>query len=185
MSLKHILLGLLRTPASGYDLKREFDGSLAHFWAAELSQIYPALKQLEADGLITSREAAPDQGPARIMYKRTAKGAAELADWVRNGPAARANRYTDMAQIYFLDALGDEAALHFLEAMLGARRSELAALQAIAAAWRRDAAAPFPDALPDDEFYAYLTLDAGLATAQARVDWCGRVLKRVRSRQSR
>ena len=37
MSLEHILLGLLREPASGYDLKAIFDERIQHFWAAELS----------------------------------------------------------------------------------------------------------------------------------------------------
>jgi DNA-binding PadR family transcriptional regulator len=183
MSLRHILLGLLRKPASGYDLKREFDGSLAHFWAAELSQIYPTLKQLEADGLIGGREAAPDQGPARIVYKRTAKGAAELAAWLRKGPAGRTSRYADLAQTYFLDALGEDEARRFVEDMLAARRSELDALQAIAEAWRKASAGAFPDDLPDDEFFPYLTLEAGLATAEARVTWCERALKRLRRRQ--
>ena len=32
MSLKHIMLGMLREPHSGYDLKKMFDGSLRNFW---------------------------------------------------------------------------------------------------------------------------------------------------------
>ncbi|MYK68861.1 MAG: PadR family transcriptional regulator, partial [Gammaproteobacteria bacterium] len=44
MSLDHILLGLLRDPATGYDLKSAFSERIRHFWSAELSQIYPALK---------------------------------------------------------------------------------------------------------------------------------------------
>ena len=50
MSLQHILLGLLREPASGYDLKAYFDSSVRYFWAAELSQIYPTLQRMEKSG---------------------------------------------------------------------------------------------------------------------------------------
>jgi PadR family transcriptional regulator AphA len=57
MSLDPILLGLLREPASGYDLKALLDHGIGHFWAAELSQIYPTLKRLEKDGFLTSRKA--------------------------------------------------------------------------------------------------------------------------------
>jgi len=184
MSLKHILLGLLRQPASGYDLKREFDTSLAHFWAAELSQIYPALKQLEAEGLIAGKEAAPSLGPARVIYKRTAKGSAALADWLAQGPKRGAQRHTDLAQTFFLDALNADEAARFVEAMLAARREDLHVLQKIAAAWKRAAGAAFPDALPDDEFYPYLTLEAGLAVAAARVAWCERALHRIRKRRN-
>ena len=40
MSLDHILLGLLREPATGYDLGNAFSENVRHFWSAELSQIY-------------------------------------------------------------------------------------------------------------------------------------------------
>ena len=50
MSLDHILLGLLREPATGYDLGNAFSENVRHFWSAELSQIYPALKRLEQRG---------------------------------------------------------------------------------------------------------------------------------------
>lgn len=48
MSLKHALLGFLNYgPHTGYELKKVFDISVAHFWNAELSQIYPSLKALD------------------------------------------------------------------------------------------------------------------------------------------
>src|ERR1700740_1459020 len=52
VSLEHILLGLLRQPASGYDLKAVLDHGIGHFWGAELSQIYPSLRRLEKRGLL-------------------------------------------------------------------------------------------------------------------------------------
>ena len=67
MSLEHILLGLLREPASGYDLKVVLDHGIGHFWAAELSQIYPSLKRLEKQGLLRSRRTASQRGPGRIV----------------------------------------------------------------------------------------------------------------------
>ncbi len=41
MSLRHALLGLLSEgPASGYDLLKLFDNSLANVWPATQSQLY-------------------------------------------------------------------------------------------------------------------------------------------------
>ena len=54
MSLDHILLGLLREPATGYDLGNAFSENVRHFWSAELSQIYPTLKRLEQRGMLRS-----------------------------------------------------------------------------------------------------------------------------------
>ena len=44
MSLRHALLGLLAEhPASGYDLLKQFEGSLAFVWPATQSQLYTEL----------------------------------------------------------------------------------------------------------------------------------------------
>lgn len=85
MSLEHILLGLLREPASGYDLKKLFDERIDYFWAAELSQIYPTLKRLEQRGWIRGREAASSRGPgAAFMNSRGRDGARSGTGWLGN-----------------------------------------------------------------------------------------------------
>ena len=53
-TLRYAILGLLNRKAmTGYDLSKEFQTSLAEFWHAKHSQIYPELKSLAEDGLIT------------------------------------------------------------------------------------------------------------------------------------
>ena len=74
MSLDHILLGLLREPRSGYDLKSRLDEAVRYFWPAELTQIYRILKRLEGEGLLRSRMVASDKGPARRVYSLTPAG---------------------------------------------------------------------------------------------------------------
>ena len=70
MSLDHVLLGLLREPASGFDLKGMFDQGIGHFWAAELSQIYPTLKRLERQGWLRSHSARRS-GAGGAAYTRS------------------------------------------------------------------------------------------------------------------
>ena len=51
MSLEHAILGFLNyKPLSGYDLKKIFDTSVRHFWAADQSQIYRTLNRLTERG---------------------------------------------------------------------------------------------------------------------------------------
>ena len=52
------MLGMLREPHSGYDIKKTFEKSLRSFWRAELSQIYPLLQKMEDEGLLTSKAGA-------------------------------------------------------------------------------------------------------------------------------
>ena len=53
MSLNHILLGMLKEPGSGYDLGKRFSEGPIHFWSAELSQIYPALRRMTERGWLS------------------------------------------------------------------------------------------------------------------------------------
>lgn len=77
MSLEHILLGLLREPATGYDIKNAFSASVRHFWSAELSQIYPTLKRLEQRRMLRSRLEPSPKGPNRRVYTLTEEGRAD------------------------------------------------------------------------------------------------------------
>ena len=54
-NLKYAILGLVnREPMTGYDIKKAFEGrALTSFWHAEHSQIYPELKKLVEEGMLT------------------------------------------------------------------------------------------------------------------------------------
>lgn len=53
-SLKYAILGLLcRHPMTGYEIAKEFNSELAEFWYANHSQIYPELKKLNDEGLVS------------------------------------------------------------------------------------------------------------------------------------
>jgi len=83
MSLRYALLGFLRlAPMTGYELKKNLDRSTQSFWHAGLNQIYPALKSLEADGLVASKPEPQDGKPDRKLYRLTADGDTELLDWL-------------------------------------------------------------------------------------------------------
>ena len=52
--LKYAILGLLNQKSmSGYELSSEFESALNEFWNAKHSQIYPELKKLTEEGMIT------------------------------------------------------------------------------------------------------------------------------------
>ena len=88
MSLQHILLGMLEQPASGYDLKQAFEQQQAHYWSANLAQIYPTLNRMEEKGLLASAEQPSPKGPPRRVYRRTSAGREALVDWLTGGPVA-------------------------------------------------------------------------------------------------
>lgn len=179
MSLDHILLGLLQQPASGYDLKDAFNETVAHFWSAELSQIYPTLKRLEDRGLLRSRLEPSPKGPDRRVYTLTEDGRAELRRWVRDGPVVGVERFAYLAQLYFMGAAGD---LRETRAFMADLRDHLAGRLAELRTIERKIFAAYgdqPDRYSDDGFHRFATLRMGIDSIGAKVTWCDLTLAAI------
>lgn len=114
MTLRHALLGLLTAqPMSGYDLAKLFDRSVEHVWHAPHSQIYPELRRMEADGLVTAEPTLRGRRPKRV-YSITAGGRRELERWVAEPPALEPVRDPQRLKTTYLEfASHDEARRHF------------------------------------------------------------------------
>jgi DNA-binding PadR family transcriptional regulator len=56
MALSHAILATLVGGAfSGYDLRKQFEGSVGFFWQASFQQIYRELNKLEEQGWVHSQ----------------------------------------------------------------------------------------------------------------------------------
>lgn len=182
MSLDHILLGILRTPASGYEIRRQFQDVFSHFWAADLPQIYRTLNRMERDGLLSVSAEASDRGPERRVYRVTASGKRAFRKWLSTAPTLTTERIGYLAQTFFLGSLEDDrAALAFMRELRRQLREELDTLRGIEASWRATDPA-YPDFPNRDDFYAQLTLDLGLNKLATKVEWADRCITRIEAR---
>ena len=182
MSLDHILLGLLREPASGYDLKRLFDERIAYFWSAELSQIYPTLKRLEGRRWIRSRPAASARGRRKRLYDLTSAGRRELTAWLAGPTRFGDERFAYLAQLFFMGELGDlNRTLQFLRGVREHFAAKLAALRSLERMWG-DGDHRYPDRLPDEDLHVHLALRNGLLSLEAHVGWCDESIARIAAR---
>ncbi|MER7508651.1 PadR family transcriptional regulator [Streptomyces lavendulae] len=112
MSLRHALLGLLsERPASGYDLLKRFETSLANVWPATQSQMYTELSKLSADGLITVSAEGPR---GRKEYTLTDEGLTELRHWLTETKPQRNTRSDLLLRVFFLNVLPPEHARGYL-----------------------------------------------------------------------
>ncbi len=85
MDVKTVCLGMLTEgEASGYDLKKEFESSFGHFFAAGYGSIYPALSALARDGLVECRHIPQEGKPDRKVYKITQAGREHLLAALQN-----------------------------------------------------------------------------------------------------
>jgi DNA-binding PadR family transcriptional regulator len=80
---KYAILGMLSLePMSGYDMKKRFDNSVAHFWNENYGHIYPVLKRLENEKLVTKKTETTEGKPTRNIYSITEKGKQDLSEWL-------------------------------------------------------------------------------------------------------
>jgi DNA-binding PadR family transcriptional regulator len=178
MSLSHILLGMLQQPASGYDLKQQFQERLSHYWGAELAQIYPTLKRMQKSGLLTSTQQASTQGPPKRMYQRTDAGRAALQSWLLAGPEVHMDRLSWLAQVAFLDTISRSEQQQFFVDLRQAFIQHRLTLLEIEAHWREDDPA-VPDHLQGEDLFAHMTLRLGVEKYATIVDWCTACLQRI------
>jgi len=185
VSLDHILLGLLREPASGYDLKQIFDERIHYFWAAELSQIYPALGRLERKGWLRGRRAKSKRGAARRVFQLTAAGHRVLREWLESEVELGDDRIPYLAKLYLMDELeAMDKTLRFLASLREKFASHRAALEIIERRWAREDP-DYPDLLSPAMFHVLLTLRNGIYMLGARVKWCDESVRRVQARMAK
>lgn len=85
MDVKTVCLGMLTDgEASGYDLKKQFESSFGHFFAAGYGSIYPALSALAEQGLVSCEEIPQEGKPDRKVYAITAEGREFLLTALQN-----------------------------------------------------------------------------------------------------
>ena len=100
-TLRYAILGLLNRKAmTGYDLSKEFQTSLAEFWHAKHSQIYPELKTLAEDGLITFQTEITGTVLEKKVYSITEAGKTEFLQWEQS--KSKIKRLPKQAQIQLL-----------------------------------------------------------------------------------
>lgn len=118
MSLRHAALGLLaRGPASGYDLLRTFQTSLANVWPATQSQLYGELGRLADAGLVT---VVAEGARGRKEYAVTDAGRAELHHWLTEVAPTVTRRSDMLLRVFFLGEVDPAEAEAYLRARVAA-----------------------------------------------------------------
>ncbi|MFF7748661.1 PadR family transcriptional regulator [Streptomyces sp. NPDC007971] len=161
MSLKHALLGLLsERPASGYDLLKRFETSLANVWPATQSQIYTELTKLAGSGLITVAAEGPR---GRKEYALAEEGMAELRHWLTETKPQRNTRSDLLLRVFFLGVLPPDRARAYLTGLADMSEREYEQLKQL------DAAIDWDD--DNLSVHGRIALEYGLRFNAMRREW--------------
>ena len=178
MPLAHAILGFLEyQPMSGYDLKKYFDQSIAHFWSATQSHIYKALDTLEKDSLVESHFIPQEGRPNRKEYRITDMGRAELLRWITTPLPVEIPRQAWLIQIFFAHDASNEELVRLFEQRIANLRDYLS--QCSAAQANIDANYQMLGVERLRELWQ-LTLDYGTAYYASEIEWLESTLPRLR-----
>ncbi len=111
MALRNaILVMLLDGEASGYDLAKAFDASVANFWTAVPQQLYRELEKMEVDGLLSARVIQQRRRPNKRLFALTDAGRAAILGFSRRTPKPTAVRDELLVQVQAVED-GDATAI--------------------------------------------------------------------------
>lgn len=109
MDVKTVCLGMLTDgAASGYDLKKHFESTFGHFFAAGFGSIYPALSSLADNGLVTCEHIPQDGKPDRKVYEITAAGKTFLLEALQDPAPCHKVRSDFLATLCFAHLMPGE-----------------------------------------------------------------------------
>jgi DNA-binding PadR family transcriptional regulator len=133
MPLEHAILAFIEfDPMSGYDLKKFFDVSVAHFWSATQSHIYKSLEGLEKKGWAEAHVIQQDGKPNRKVYQITDEGRAELRRWLVTPLSMEPVRKADLIQIFFSHFSSNEEIAALFEIRMKEIREQIHILKTVA-----------------------------------------------------
>jgi DNA-binding PadR family transcriptional regulator len=129
---KFAILGMLSIePMSGYDIKKEVEKSISNFWSESYGQIYPVLRNLIAEKLVTKSVEREAGKPDRHVYSLTAKGRKELRQWLRKGFAPKIQRDEFLLKLFFGEEISPKANIGHLEQFRELQRGLLQKYRAV------------------------------------------------------
>jgi DNA-binding PadR family transcriptional regulator len=169
------LLGLLaRRDATGYDLARRLERPVGYFWTAGHSQIYPELARL-ADAGHVSFDEAPGRGPRTTKrYRITEAGRSALAAWVCAEHEPQPVRDLEVLRLWSIWTVDPDQARAVVEDIRSRHADRLGRYE-LELAVVLDAPGVAEPGSP--RFASRLTLEGGVRTQRAALEWCDWMLQ--------
>ncbi len=171
MSLNHAILGILSyKPIAGYDIKKVLQDSAFMYWSGNNNQVYKALVELHAGGLVTNKVFHQDGAPSKKVYSITDQGLAELKRWALTAPEAPEFKKAFLVQL----AWTWQASPGEMAGLLDQYQQEIEG-QLLMAKWKRDNGHFSPDRTPRERAVWRLIHDNIVGSYQHELDWIATV----------
>ena len=168
MSLSYAILAVLaETNCSGYDLAKQFDGTVGYFWSASHQQIYRELAKLEQQGWIAAEEVAQQGRPNKKLFSLTPLGQQQMVDWIAQPSKISPTKEEILVKLFAGHLVPTEVLITELQRYQQHHAQQLEIYQKISQDYFLR-----PDQLDRAELCQYLTLLQGIRYEEGILDWC-------------
>jgi len=171
---KYAILGMLSIePMSGYDIKKEIEESISNFWTESYGQIYPVLKNLVAEKLVTKTVQKGAGKPDRHIYALTERGRKELQSWLAQDAMPKVERNEFLLKLFFGEEVAVTVSIRHVEQFRELQRGLLEKYKAI----EKEIKTLYLD--NPNAPYWLMTVRHGQYVRQALLDWCDETLAKL------
>jgi DNA-binding PadR family transcriptional regulator len=151
---------------TGYDIKKFIESSISNFWHESYGQIYPTLKALADDGLVTRNVEQQEGKPNRYVYSITDQGRDELREWLIEPAVRPVPRLELLLKLFFGAEVSVEANRRHVARFREEVSQSLAYLRGIRP--RLEEQHERAPGLP----YWLLGIQQGFVVQEALLEWC-------------
>ncbi len=175
---RYAILGVLSIePGSGYDIKKICDKSISYFWNENFGHIYPVLKQMEKDNVITKKVEQNEGRPPRNVYFITDKGREELTEWLMSPTMQAPQRLELLLKLTFAKVIPPDNMIKELQ------RVKEGHCRSLERYYRIENEYTNSNKVREDDGYPYWisTIRYGIYDAEFRIKWCEETIERIRT----
>ena len=163
----YAILGILSVgPGTGYDIKKYCDTVLPGIWNENFGHIYPTLKMLTEQGLITPVEEI--RTPGKIAYAITPRGREEFEEWLEQPSESQPARSEFFLKFLFANDLPAEKILDMLKEYREYHGARLATYRAMEASLE----AGLSEITPKRAVFLRAVVRSGIIAAEGMIRWC-------------
>jgi PadR family transcriptional regulator, regulatory protein AphA len=164
-------MGLLSLgPMSGYQLRQLIDESIGNFWTESYGQIYPTLRRLAAEGMVTVKTERDEGRTERKVYTLTKAGQNRMRDWLNLPPQQQVPRNDLLLKLFFGRLVSIDVVARHVESFRAVQQGLMQQYSATVEELEKRYAGH-----PDLPFWL-MTASYGLHEARALSEWCDETL---------
>lgn len=168
--LRFVILGFLFDQnMTGYEIKQMMLNSTSNFIDASFGSIYPALKKLEKDGLISFAEFI-EGSRYKKLYSITEKGKEEFLIWLKKPCVFTPFNYEYLTKLFFYNHLEKNEILQLINSFTTTVNAELEKLKRIEDECRQYM-----------KFFDYATLRFGKEYYEMIIKWYEKLIEAMKN----